>query len=488
MEEALKILEETKKLVMLKYPRFSSNLAKTNFYISSHLKYHTAATDGENIYFDPNYIVNLSEDDRIFVMAHELMHIRFGHAQRIYKKDGEARDPNVWNEATDAIINANLEHDKFTIPLGAINRPGALEYNSEELYEILLQEKQNQPQEQGQDGEEQENSEGQDGKEIESSENGKTGKKTKKFVDDHSLWGDSEEKEKIKESSESQEQEGKGKEDKKDKTTAKEESQGEEEKEEVKKSSEDGNDEDFDEAKEFEKNREERRARAKEELEKLKKELMNNDHDMTSLGDVGRSQEELDWKLLLRREIEKEEIVWSQRRSIKENNYAYRLEEEELEDEAKTEVMIDVSGSVDLNLVRAFLRILKPIIKESQLRVGCFNERYWGMVEINSERDIDNFKIPSAARSSSYAWTEDWDLAVRSFTKEEGINKIVFTDGYPCPGTMPADDLKNENVIWLVYGNKNFHPCCGKVIQITEKQISRLSSFTSDMGSTKHVR
>ena len=66
---------------------------------------------------------------------------------------------------------------------------------------------------------------------------------------------------------------------------------------------------------------------------------MNNDHDMTSLGDVGRSQEELDWKLLLRREIEKEEIVWSQRRSIKENNYAYRLEEEELEDEAKTEVM-----------------------------------------------------------------------------------------------------------------------------------------------------
>ena len=215
---------------------------------------------------------------------------------------------------------------------------------------------------------------------------------------------------------------------------------------------------------------------------------MNNDHDMTSLGDVGRSQEELDWKLLLRREIEKEEIVWSQRRSIKENNYAYRLEEEELEDEAKTEVMIDVSGSVDLNLVRAFLRILKPIIKESQLRVGCFNERYWGMVEINSERDIDNFKIPSAARSSSYTWTEDWDLAVRSFTKEEGINKIVFTDGYPCPGTMPADDLKNENVIWLVYGNKNFHPCCGKVIQITEKQISRLSSFTSDKGSTKHGR
>ena len=39
---------------------------------------------------------------------------------------------------------------------------------------------------------------------------------------------------------------------------------------------------------------------------------------------------------------------------------------------------------------------------------------------------------------------------------------------------MPKEDFKRENVIWLVYGNKEFEPCCGKVIHITEKQLEKL--------------
>lgn len=95
------------------------------------------------------------------------------------------------------------------------------------------------------------------------------------------------------------------------------------------------------------------------------------------------------------------------------------------------------------------------------------------MVDIKSNSDIDNFTIPALARGSA-AWTEDWDLAVRSFTKKREINKIIFTDGIPGPGNMPKEDLKNENVIWLVYGNEKFKPCCGKVINITEDQLERL--------------
>lgn len=117
-------------------------------------------------------------------------------------------------------------------------------------------------------------------------------------------------------------------------------------------------------------------------------------------------------------------------------------------------------------MVKGFLRMIKPIFRHSKLKVGCFNEKFWGMAEIKSINDIDNFIIPAEARGSS-AWTEDWDLAVRSFTKKREINKIVFTDGNPCPGVMPKDDLRGENVIWLVYGNKSFRPCCGKVINIT---------------------
>jgi len=230
---------------------------------------------------------------------------------------------------------------------------------------------------------------------------------------------------------------------------------------------------DFDERGEFEDNRKEKREKFKSRREKTEKDIRSTDKGTIELGDIGKSKEEIDWKLLLRREVEKTETIWSQRRSIAENNYAYRLEENDIEDEAETEVMIDVSGSVDLELVKSFLRQLKPLLEQSKLRVGCFNERFWGLVDIKNVRDIDTFNIPRGARGDS-AWTEDWDLAVRSFTKKREINKIVFTDGYPCPGTMPKDDLKRENIIWLVYGNKDFKPCCGKVINITEKQLEQL--------------
>ncbi len=136
--------------------------------------------------------------------------------------------------------------------------------------------------------------------------------------------------------------------------------------------------------------------------------------------------------------------------------------------------MIDVSDSVELDMVKSFLRTLKPLLKQSKLKVGCFNEKFLGMVEIKTNKDIDNFSIPKNARGSS-AWTEDWDLAVRKFTKKKEINKIVFTDGIPGPWNMPKDDLKGENVIWIVYGNKNFKPCCGKVIHIPKEQLTKLN-------------
>ena len=233
---------------------------------------------------------------------------------------------------------------------------------------------------------------------------------------------------------------------------------------------------DFDERGEFEENRKEKREKFKSRREKTEKDIRSTQDGTIKLGSIGESKEAIDWKVLIRREIEESETIWSQRRSIAENNYAYRLEEYDVEDEAETEIMIDVSGSVKLDLVKAFLRQIKPLLKQSKLRVGCFNERFWGMVDIKNVKDIDNFTIPKEARGSS-AWTEDWDLAVRSFTKKREINKIVFTDGYPCPGTMPKEDLKRENVIWLVYGNKEFEPCCGKVINITEKQLERLNQI-----------
>ncbi len=448
MEERKQLIYDTKRLMLARYPRFASEISSANIEYRTDLKYHTAATDGKNIYFDPDYLASLSESDRLFLIAHELLHIKFAHMFRLKDESGKKRNLDIWNEATDAIINANLQRDGFKIKKGYVNRSDALEYSAEELYDILLKERENQ----NSDNSGQNNSdENEIGESQESSSNNQSS-----IGDDHSLWEEAFEK--MNKSDNDQESPS----DKKDESSSSNEIPVDK----------------FDEREEFSRNREERRAKAKENLERMKEQMLKdfeNDKSFQSfnLGDVGESKESIDWKVLLRREIEKSETIWSNRRSIAENNYAYRLEEYDTEDDAETEVMIDVSGSVDLDLVKAFLRTLKPLLKHSKLKVGCFNEKFWGMLEINSKNDIDNFVIPEGARGRS-AWTEDWDLAVRSFTKKKEVNKIVFTDGYPQPGTMPKEDLRRETVIWLVYGNKNFHPCCGKVINITEEQLERL--------------
>ena len=428
------LIYDAKRKMLAKYPRFGSEIAVANIEFKDNLKYHTAATDGKNIYVDPNYFASLSENDRLFTIAHEIMHIKFMHMYRLKDKSGVKRDPELWNIATDAIINANLERDGFTIEEGYVNMPEALDYSAEEFYQKLLQEKekkeqeqknnQNQNQEQGKE----QNNENSDQTENKNPDEGNS------QGDDHSLW-----EEAFKEQQNSQK---KGQ-------RQDENSQKQEQGQEQEQTGEEHTDIDFDEKGEFEDNRKEKREKFKSRREKTEKDIRSTDKGTIELGNIGKSKEEIDWKLLLRREVEKTETIWSQRRSIAENNYAYRLEENDIEDEAETEVMIDVSGSVKLELVKSFLRQLKPLLEQSKLRVGCFNEQFWGLVDIKNVKDIDNFTIPRGARGHS-ARTEDWDLAVRSFTK------------------------KRENIIWLVYGNKNFKPCCGKVINITEKQLEQL--------------
>ncbi len=472
---------DIKRKLISRYSRFSSNVANCNIEYRKDLKYHTAATDGKNIYVDPDYFASLDEDDKLFVIAHEIMHIKFLHMYRLIDKNKDKRDLDLWNEATDAIINANLERDGFKIKEGWVNMPEALNYSAEEFYQILKEReknKQEQEKEQGnkqeQEQEKEQGNEQKQGQEQEKEQDSKQDQeenKKKQQGDDHSLW---------EEAFENQQKEAK-----KTKKQSKQEDQSEQP-ESSKNQKEDEIEETFDERNEFENNRKEKRERFKRNSERTKESIRSNDEKI-KLENIGNSSQEIDWKTMVRREVEKSETIWSNRRSIAENNYAYRLEEYEVEDEAETEVMIDVSGSVSLELVKAFLRQLKPLLKQSKLRVACFNEQFWGFLNIKNVKDIDNFIIPQQARGSS-AWTEDWDLAVRSFTKKREINKIVFTDGYPCPGTMPKEDLKRENIIWLVYGNKDFKPCCGKVINITKKQLERLKRIDEDIHLKDKIR
>ena len=214
MEYDRKLLQDVKRLMIARYPRFGAQIAGANLEYRTDLKYHTAATDGKNIYFDPDYLASLSDDDKLFIIAHELMHVKFEHMYRIMDRNGQQRDQELWNIATDAIINANLERDGFKIKNGYVNMPEALNYSAEEFYDKLLKEKQAKQQQQSKNGQNQ----SQNGDEKQDKQNGqgnaqsgeesqeKNGQDSfdgqpksqdnqeqgadsgEQFADDHSLW------------------------------------------------------------------------------------------------------------------------------------------------------------------------------------------------------------------------------------------------------------------------------------------------------------
>ena len=68
------LIYDVKRKMLAKYPRFGSEIAVANIEFKENLPYHTAATDGKNVYVDPNYFESLSENERIFTIAHEIGH------------------------------------------------------------------------------------------------------------------------------------------------------------------------------------------------------------------------------------------------------------------------------------------------------------------------------------------------------------------------------------------------------------------------------
>lgn len=133
MDYNVDMIYDIKRKMLAKYPRFGGEIAVANIEFKDNLPFHTAGTDGKNIYVDPNYFDSLSENDRIFIIAHEIMHIKFMHMYRLTDREGNKRNLELWNIVTDAIINANLERDGFIIKDGYVNMPEALNYSAEEF-------------------------------------------------------------------------------------------------------------------------------------------------------------------------------------------------------------------------------------------------------------------------------------------------------------------------------------------------------------------
>jgi len=93
-----------------------------------------AATDGSHLYFNPTNFSELSVEQGVFVIKHELRHVAQLHPFRVGARDGRR-----WNEATDYVINDQAADEGDALIDGIQHDPSRFtkDMAAEEVYNLL---------------------------------------------------------------------------------------------------------------------------------------------------------------------------------------------------------------------------------------------------------------------------------------------------------------------------------------------------------------
>ena len=418
--------------MLVKYPFFGSIVASVGYKENKDIP--TAGTDGETIYYNPEYLESLSVEEQTFVFAHEVCHIAFNHILR-----SEGKDHELWNIAADGVINQFLKRDGLKMAKGVVDIAEAINYDAEQLYEKLLQEEQQRQQQQqngqgngqNQQGNQQQNQQQSGGGSGEDSQ--KEEKQQDVGHDTHSMWEQAvkkhkEEQEKTELEKKQEELEGMGEKDA------------------------------------FKKNLEDKKKQLEELKEAISKKASqagtSTNRDVRTVNDIGTAKPIVDWRYVLREAI-KYDVDWSYKNATLEDGVVVaNLEEQPM---PETEIILDTSGSINEVLLKNFLRECKNILQYTKLKVGCFDTEFYGFHEIRTEEDIENMRFEGGGGT-------DFGVAVGAFSRRVE-NKIIFTDGEASMPDMPLD------AVWIVFGGERINPKGGRVIHITPEQLDRLYSY-----------
>ena len=165
-----KKIADSKIRILTRYGFFGLLLTRMTF--SLDMNEETVSTDGRKIYFNPQFLEALSDDELDFVLLHEIMHLALEHCWR-----GEDYDRELFDRACDIVVNSNIVHEleidatKLRIAWKEVEylTPGGFEgylFSAEDVYIMFRQ---------------------CSGKKSE-----RDGKNDKTFSDDHTRWNDSE--------------------------------------------------------------------------------------------------------------------------------------------------------------------------------------------------------------------------------------------------------------------------------------------------------
>jgi len=113
-KNALEKIKKAKVRILQKSPFFS--------YLSLYLKIEEnsdvetiGVTPKGNVYYNPKFIEEITDEELLGVMAHEIMHLALLHLTRV-----GSRHKSSWNIATDLVINSMLISENFELPKGGL--------------------------------------------------------------------------------------------------------------------------------------------------------------------------------------------------------------------------------------------------------------------------------------------------------------------------------------------------------------------------------
>lgn len=92
----------------------------------------TLAVDGKHVFYNPDFVLSLSDSLTRSALAHEVMHCVFDHMNRL-----QGRDLKKWNVAGDYAINQVLEDASFEIGKGWLLNAAYKDMSADEIYNLM---------------------------------------------------------------------------------------------------------------------------------------------------------------------------------------------------------------------------------------------------------------------------------------------------------------------------------------------------------------
>lgn len=153
-EVAAKKIQKCQIILVTQAAFFGQLCMNLKFIEDRNLRFKTMATDGMNIYYDPGFVNDHTDEEIRWVICHEVMHCAMYHFLR------KQANPSVWNMAADYEINQLIDPSLYgsketyqralgKMPSGALGGsgdkdPGFLkgEYKgkaAEQIYQMLIE-------------------------------------------------------------------------------------------------------------------------------------------------------------------------------------------------------------------------------------------------------------------------------------------------------------------------------------------------------------